>query len=454
MKNNKLFLFLFFSSFSVYSLWLFAFFPGIMSFDSVSQWEQASTKIYNNAHPFLHTLLITLLKSVWDTPAFVALFQIIISSLIIAYSLVFFLKLGASKKKIFIVFFILLILPSVGIYNITLWKDVLFAQCITALSIIFIKDFLNQTKITNTKIILVAVLTLLISNMRHNGIIYLPIVPLIYFSFRIINVKKLALMTISIIIFYITLNVIVFNVLHVTSTSDSLPREFVKLQIIGNALRMGYAPSKEESDTIEKLMPLEEFRKRYNCSAIDYLRIDNSPMNEKLFYDKKFISEFDKISNAIIMNNLQFAISDRICLFSSLTGLSNPRWQFLYHNDIDENIFGIKQSSNNSLRNVLNSYLVWSTKYPQRFILWSHFFYILIYIYFFIKSFYTKNYALLGFIIIITINVPALFIFGIARDFRYLYMINFALPFIFLVDDIGNRKKYWSISRDYIKSLF
>jgi hypothetical protein len=45
--------------------WL-AFFPGVMSYDSVSQWDQLSTFKITDLHPAFHTILMWMLTRVWS----------------------------------------------------------------------------------------------------------------------------------------------------------------------------------------------------------------------------------------------------------------------------------------------------------------------------------------------------------------------------------------------------
>ncbi len=439
IQEQKRFMALFFLSFIVYVSWLMAFFPGTMSFDSISIWGQAGTGIYDNAHPFINSVLTGLLRHIWDSPAIIALFQICVTSFILAYSLVFFEKQGVSKTKTMIVFVIFLIMPSIGVYNVTLWKDVLFAQLITFLSILFIKHYRNKEEVKNIDVIFVGFLTVLIANIRHNGVLYLLFLPLIYFLFKIITTKKLMVLVSSIGLFYIFFNGILFTALNVTNYTAALSREFVRLQVLGNSLQKGYSFTEKNITLIEQVMPVEEFQARYNCTAIDYIRINNSPIRTAVFSKKQFASEFNTMIDSLIVRHPRYFFSDRICLFSSLIGLGNIQLQYLYHPKIDMNAYGIQQSPNKHLHAFFDSYLTWSTKSPQRFIFWFHLTYILVYGYFFVQALQRKKYDLLGFILLVGINIPILFFFGVARDFRYLYMIQFALPFLFLIDAMKNR---------------
>ena len=77
--------------------------------------------------------------------------------------------------------------------------------------------------------------------------------------------------------------------------------------------------------------------------------------------------------------------------------------------------------------------MFWSKKYPQRILFWSHWFTLLVYIGFLVNAILKKKKAVLGCLLIILMNVFVLFFIGVARDYRYLYMLQYCLPFIFII---------------------
>ena len=119
--------------------WL-AFFPGVMSFDSVSQWDQLSTFKITNLHPAAHTILEWILTRIWYSPAIISLFQVLIASLVIGYGLNTIQKVGRIPGYILIILsFLFTANPIVGIMNVTLWKDVLYSLAILLLTIVLLK---------------------------------------------------------------------------------------------------------------------------------------------------------------------------------------------------------------------------------------------------------------------------------------------------------------------------
>ena len=88
-------------------LYLLAFFPGILTFHSITQWDQATHLAINNWHPAYHTILIWFLQKIKYSPAVVALFQVTLFSSVLAFGLQTFRILGVPA--------LLLVLLDIGI---------------------------------------------------------------------------------------------------------------------------------------------------------------------------------------------------------------------------------------------------------------------------------------------------------------------------------------------------
>ena len=115
--------------------WL-AFFPGVMSFDSVNQWDQLSTFKITNLHPAFHTILEWLLTRLWHSPAMISLFQVLIASLVIGYGLLSIRNKSQLPGLLLIAIALLFTAnPLVGVMDVTLWKDVFFGFAILLLTI-------------------------------------------------------------------------------------------------------------------------------------------------------------------------------------------------------------------------------------------------------------------------------------------------------------------------------
>jgi hypothetical protein len=119
--------------------WL-AFFPGVMSFDSLSQWDQLSRLYITDLHPAFHTILLWLLTRIWYSPAMISLFQVLLASIVIGYGLNTIQKVSHIPGYVLIALgFLFTANPLVGIMDVTLWKDVLYSTAVLLLTIYLFK---------------------------------------------------------------------------------------------------------------------------------------------------------------------------------------------------------------------------------------------------------------------------------------------------------------------------
>jgi len=440
LQNNKSFLIFFFTSLFVYLMWFIVYYPGNMSPDSIVQWEQCNINKFNNFNPIIHTLLICALRYIWNNPAVVSLTQIITTSVLSAYFLNFLIKNKVSRLLISIIFILFIISPPILIYNIILWKDVMFAQGVFLLGIRCVIDLNNAPRATSLgRQLSLGFIVVITSALRHNGIIYIFIIPLLYFVFRILKYKELIKLVLIIFVIYFSLNNLLFRLIDVYFSPKNQMTSYLRIQFIAEIIKKDEFLYEDEKEVIEKILPLEDFKRYYHCSAIDYLWGPNfnlSPLN-----DTEYLHRFNEVTGHIIMRNLPEVISNRVCLFSYAIGLGNQKHSMFYVNDIIENSLGLEQKGNLYFKTKINKSLWWSVHFPQRVVFWCHATNIVVYLIFLLESILRKNKLLLVYILIIFINVPIIFLMGVARDFRYLYMLQFGVFFLLPLSRMKSLKK-------------
>lgn len=109
-----------------------------MSPDSVNQWQQAHDLSYlSDAHPAFHTLTIWAITRVWDSPAAIALVQIITMSLVIAIGLYRMRVEGVPAWAIWTIVILFCAIPINGAMLVTLWKDIPYAIALLGLTLVF-----------------------------------------------------------------------------------------------------------------------------------------------------------------------------------------------------------------------------------------------------------------------------------------------------------------------------
>ena len=78
-----------------FSIWLIAFWPGVMSIDSLKVWRAASIPgLFIMDHPILNVIFYMYLKHIWNYIAIVPITQIVLSSLLVSYILFLLYRKG------------------------------------------------------------------------------------------------------------------------------------------------------------------------------------------------------------------------------------------------------------------------------------------------------------------------------------------------------------------------
>ncbi|MEG0408393.1 MAG: hypothetical protein RR623_05915, partial [Bacilli bacterium] len=160
IKNNKIKnIIIFLIPFIIFLIVLLAFYPGILSFDSINQWNQVQSGIINDAHPFLTTYIMFLLSKIWNSTAMICIFQIVVFSFVWSYFCNYIRKISKysfNKQIIFTV--VMCLFPIMFLYSITLWKDILYSYYLMFLSILLLIGVKKKFQYSITEILLVGFL--------------------------------------------------------------------------------------------------------------------------------------------------------------------------------------------------------------------------------------------------------------------------------------------------------
>ena len=174
----------------VYLFYLGCAWPGLMSPDSIEQWEQAKTWDLTDDHPALHTLSYKLIATIWDNTAAVALIQVLSMSLTLAYACYLLLRAGVPNGVVLILFHIALLSPKNGILGVTLWKDIPFSILVLAISTLLLRlCFRRSGRFDSLYWIGLGVMLGFLPLLRHNGLVILfgiaPLLPILYWRWKI-----------------------------------------------------------------------------------------------------------------------------------------------------------------------------------------------------------------------------------------------------------------------------
>ena len=200
--------------FLAYSFYILVFYPGNFSYDAGTQVRMANDiKLFTKYHPVIHTFIIKLtinagfklFHSYQLGVLIYCLIQSITMALIFAYTLLFLNKNNFSKLFNIILLIFYMVLPTFGLYSITVTKDILFAGLFNLVVIELVKlsrdnSLLNNNKYVGKLVILLLLLVMFRNNMLYSFILFLPIMIIllkkVYKKVLIIGISVLVLFVI------------------------------------------------------------------------------------------------------------------------------------------------------------------------------------------------------------------------------------------------------------------
>ncbi len=193
-EKRYLFWMMLFLSSVLFSFWHVSFWPGVTSNDSLEVWRAAQIPgMYLGDHPPLNVLFYLFLSQFWNNVAIVPIVQNVLTSLLIAYIFFSLYRKGLPLYLLLPCYGMIAFSLPVGLYTIVLWKDVPFALITVFLGFKLASYYFNkQTKsihISWRSWLTIICLTLLLVGLRHNGILYLAIVPFIVIIFGIARIR-------------------------------------------------------------------------------------------------------------------------------------------------------------------------------------------------------------------------------------------------------------------------
>ncbi|OQY90318.1 MAG: hypothetical protein B6D39_08440 [Anaerolineae bacterium UTCFX2] len=152
-------------------VYLLAYWPGMMSADSLNQWGQALSGHFNDHHPASHTFIIWLLVRIYPSPALVALTQILALALVSGYILGFFETQGVPKPFLWIASLVFALSPVNGTMVNTLWKDVFYSAALLGFTFLVYRVGISRGRWLENpwNAILLGLTGVLMSSFRHNG---------------------------------------------------------------------------------------------------------------------------------------------------------------------------------------------------------------------------------------------------------------------------------------------
>lgn len=422
-----------------FSLWFLAFYPGLLSQDAINQWTTISIGAHSNTIPFTHTLIVRGLVNIWKSPASVTVFQIILSSVLSSSLTYILIKNGANKYAAFIAYLLFITSPVIGIYNMTIWKDVMFAQGIFALSVIFISDYLTKRKFTTLYLLFLSLAVAYISTLRHNGLMLVLAFPSVYLFAKIVNFKKYLSLQATTLVIFLLIWVILPKILHVIPIVSYVSKTSQILMIEAVANKRGLNESDQQ--VISKLVNYDQFKNTYSRCDSGIMKIYSDGWNEEIFDDKSYVREFNSLFlRTLKPQNLPIILKDRACMFYATFG-GNKSTAY-YQAQTISNKFSLKtQPLQKELHGIFLDLLEKSNRTPWRYLVWQGLIVLTFYLVSFFWAIAKGNRLVAGYLIPYLILTLFLFPIISTKEYRFLYFLQYSGYFLIPLLTIKQKSK-------------
>jgi len=113
----------------IFLFWWAAFYPGLVSYDSVTYLLHVTTGPWVNNHSVLYDSLVWLSLHATGGLALLTLAQTVAMSAALAYTVVAFRRLGVPGRWTAVAAVVVAALPPIGTFIVFVWKDVAFSIC-------------------------------------------------------------------------------------------------------------------------------------------------------------------------------------------------------------------------------------------------------------------------------------------------------------------------------------
>lgn len=444
---------MFFIASGIFSSWLIGYWPGALSYDPISYWLTAKLLIIDRAY-YPMPLYILLLTQIFDSPAVVALFHIVVVAGLGSYIFYFTYKNGVKFYLILPFFVAFCFSIPIGIYNIGLYNDVPFAILITFWAFfLFLSNFHKKIqnapiKLSIVKISILSLFFLLLCNIRANGIVFIVFVPFILWHFKLLESKAFYKFALISLLFFI-INFGIKSTTTYRSNWSEFYNHFWKITDLSSLIdnKSGYYTDNFENDRniIEKFVSVNEMKKHNfpaNKTTIIVLAYNNF-INMSTSEATELIGQLNTLYIKRVFQNFHILLASRTYMLLASFGTFEANFNYDIFNLLENREMFLNWWAGN---NITSSKLAFSPKSkafyetqkkllqisirPQyRLIIWNALPFLIIFgvILFLYKWFPMSSlYSSL-----ILFQVFFLFFFLPASDFRYVYFIYLSGIFIF-----------------------
>ena len=254
----------------VWLIYLLAFWPGMMSPDSLDQWEQARSSHFIDHHPAPHTMVIWLVMHIWPSPAAMALLQIVALAVVFGFTMSELERWGVPTWVRIVLTALFCLAPVNAAMTITLWKDVLYSIAMMAVFSLLLRVVRTRGAWLQPwrNRALLALLLAAVALFRHNGL------PLAVFvlatAFVLLSAHRWRIGTVGLLwaLIYLVVRGGVYSLVGVEPMSRAFSLYYSVHQVAA-FVHSGVPLSEQDKAFLSQMQPLERWRDDYTCYGGD-----------------------------------------------------------------------------------------------------------------------------------------------------------------------------------------
>jgi hypothetical protein len=349
-------------SVTVWTVFLVAFWPALMSPDSHEQWAQMTSWRLNNFHPAWHTLTLWLVTRPWQSPAAVATVQIAALALVLAVTLRELRAAGVPRWPLALVAVAFAASPVNGMTVITIWRDIPYAiACLGLVPLILrlVRTGGQTARRVGTSVGLVVGL-LAIALYRHNGVIVAAGLGVALAGLW----RRLALATVLAVIAYLVMLGPVFGALGVSPIRPAylLSRQIQQLAAI---VHSGAPLSPDERAVVTHVDPEGVWQRLYSCYSLNSIYVERMDLT----YVDAHPDEVLRAWWALAPRHVPLLAGDQVLCAGSLVWRVRQPFDGWLYTIADPTADG-RRSPAPRLQDVLYRWVAWSLAPPRLSWIW------------------------------------------------------------------------------------
>lgn len=414
--------------FVVWLMYWLAFFPGLLSPDSIDQWHQIlGLWPINDSHPAFHTLLMWVITRLWLSPAVIAIVQMLAMSSLIGWGLACFARLGVPRVVLWSVCGLFALSPVMGTMTISLWKDIPYSMSVLWLTLLILEIIVSRgewLRSSRWNIVLLGVALACVALFRHNGILVsLGTIAIIAGVYRLCWKQILIAFFVAASIYGVVREPL-YNVVGVRRVADYLLYQ-VPVHQVAAVVAAGTPLTSEERSILDKLFPIDKWGKAYACTSIHSIYYAHDFNYSLIDSDNEYKAALRRVWLSLLLRNPLAVIRHQFCA-AALVWLVPPlTYLYTVEREIPQNGLGLStQSQWPAMRRVVTKLLDWSGRPEVIWLLWRPALYLyMILLGSAVMAYRTREPRWLLFAVPAILQSASLLLVNVGQDFRYQYSV-------------------------------